>query len=192
MKSVTSRGAGPRAAYRNGRNRFAPRCSYDSMNRAKQTKAKQERIIEAVRHGLEGDSAVEFIHQGGYAMTQAGIARHLRLMGGRGRIQELVAEGLTNIDILARCFPEEDLSDLDVPPPSQGELFEEEAVATPHPSRVSGGIPLYETAKLTVRVPADLYEAIRLAAKVEGKTQNQLIVDILTSTLSKMPGPVGE
>jgi len=148
--------------------------------------------VEAVRHGFEGDSAVEFVHQCGFAMTQAGIARHLRAMGGRGRIQELVAQGRSNVEILEACFPDEDLSDLVRTPPSQGELFADEVAPPSTVPLDSPHAPLYETAKLTVRVPADLYEAIRVAAKIEGKTQNQLIVDILTSALSRMPHPVGE
>ena len=39
--------------------------------------AKQERIIEAVRQDLEGDAAVEFVRQNGFAMSSAGVARHL-------------------------------------------------------------------------------------------------------------------
>ncbi|MCC6696152.1 MAG: hypothetical protein IT365_11035, partial [Candidatus Hydrogenedentes bacterium] len=76
----------------------------------KQTQAKQERIIEAVRHGLEGVGAVEFIQKNGFAMTTAGIAKNLRAMGGRGRVQELINEGKTNIEIMQLCFPEADLS----------------------------------------------------------------------------------
>ncbi len=162
------------------------------MTKIKQTRAKQERIIEAVRYGLEGDSAVEFIHQNGYAMTQAGIARHLRIMGGRGRIQELIAEGKSNIEILKGIFPKDDFTELERMPPSQGELFGEEVLTRSMLPFKSGNAPLYETAKLTVRVPADLYEAIRLAAKAENKTQNQLIVDILTSALSEMPSRIGK
>ena len=79
---------------------------------AKQTNAKLERVVEAVRQGLEGDAAIEFIHQSGFAMTPAGIARHLRRMGGRGRIQELIDEGLTNVKILRTCLPEADLSQI--------------------------------------------------------------------------------
>ena len=158
------------------------------MTKATQTKAKQERVIEAVRHGLEGDAAVEFIHQSGYAMTQAGIARHLRAMGGRGRVQELIAEGKSNLDILKRAFPEEDFSEFERIPPSQGELFGEQAAAASANFLQQTGVPLYETAKLTIRIPAELYEAIRLACKAENKTQNQLIVEILTKALSQMPG----
>ncbi len=153
------------------------------------TQAKQERIIEAVRHGLEGMAAVEFIQNSGFAMTTAGIARNLRAMGGRGRVQELVNDGKTNIEIMQLCFPEEDLSHLHPEPPSQQELFEGAAStrrSTVVPFRDD---PLYETRKMSIKVPADLYEAIRLAAKAEGKSQNELIVDVLTSALSRIPGP---
>ena len=154
-----------------------------------QTQAKRERIVEAVRHGLEGDTAVGFVHQSGYAMTAAGIARHLRAMGGRGTIHDLIDQGLTNVEIIQTCFPDADLSELKAAPPTQGELFGVEVVASAAlPPPASTDAPLYETTKVSLRVPADLYEAIRLAAKVEKKTQTQLIVEILTSALSQMPG----
>ncbi|HPG69815.1 MAG TPA: hypothetical protein PLO37_23445 [Candidatus Hydrogenedentes bacterium] len=157
------------------------------MLKTKQTRAKQERVIEAVRLGMEGDAALEFLHENGYAMTPAGIARHLRVMGGRGHIQELIAEGKSNAEILEETFPDEDLSGVAVAPPSQGELFDAAEVL---PSAEHSGptdAPLYPTTKLTIHVPADLYEAIRLASKAEGKTHNQLIVDILTTALSRLP-----
>ena len=154
-----------------------------------QTRAKQERVIEAVRHGLEGLAAVEFIQQNGYAMTPAGIAKHLRSMGGRGHIQELIRSGKTNFEILQGCFPEDDLSHMKPVPPSQEELFAQHGGAlpprgvSPHPENV------YEMRKMAIKVPADLYEAIRIASKAEGKNQNDLIVDVLTSALSRVPHP---
>ena len=155
----------------------------------KQTQAKQERVIEAVRHGLEGLAAVEFIQNSGFSMTSAGIARNLRSMGGRGRVQELIKEGKTNLEIMQLCFPDADLAHLRPEPPSQQELFGEG-----HATRRSTVVPfrddpLYETRKMSIKVPADLYEAIRLAAKAEGKSQNELIVDVLTTALSRIPGP---
>ncbi|HEO70900.1 MAG TPA: hypothetical protein ENN80_06510 [Candidatus Hydrogenedentes bacterium] len=162
------------------------------MAKSKQLRAKRERVIEAVRHGLEGDAALEFIHQNGYALTQSGLARHLRTMGGRGRVQELIAVGKSNVEILQECFPEDDLSELRATPPSQQELFDEDEVVnsmTPFPGT---NAPLYATAKLTIRVPAELYEAVRIASRAEGKTQNQLIVDILTWALSRMPESMPE
>jgi hypothetical protein len=149
----------------------------------KQVRAKQERIIEAVRRGLEGDAALEFIHQSGFAMTTSGIARHLRGMGGRGHVQELLQQDFSNVEILAQIFPEDAPDDLPPERPNQQELFDEEADALPF----SSDTPLYDTRKLSIRIPSDLYEAIRLAARGEGKSQNELIVDILTSALSRMP-----
>lgn len=151
-----------------------------------QARAKQERIIEAVRRGLEGDAAIEFVCQSGYAMNTASIARHLRSLGGRGHIEQLISEGKSNIEILQLCFPEEDIVRLPAAPPTQFELFEEEArpmtpLGEPEDS------PLYETVKLTVHLPADLYEALRMAARAENRTRNEIIVDILTSALSQMP-----
>ena len=72
-----------------------------------QQRAKQERIIEAVRHGLEGDAAVDFVHQSGFAMTRAGVARHLGSMGGIVKVQEAIAEGKSNLDILHDAFPDD-------------------------------------------------------------------------------------
>lgn len=153
----------------------------------KQLRAKQERVIEAVRHGLEGEAAVEFVRESGYAMTMPGIARHLRAMGGRGRIQELIDAGYSNVDILEQVFPEEDFSHLRSAPPMQAELFEDKLI----PGEIEGedfsDSPLYDTRKMAIKVPADLFEAIRLAAKAEHKSQNQLIVEILTAALSQMP-----
>ena len=157
---------------------------------AKQALAKQERIIEAVRHGLEGNVAVEFIRMNGYAMTVAGVARHLRMMGGRGRVQELIQAGMSNIEILETCFPRADLSELKAEqPPTQGELFAEQQFS--HQSarfRPSKALP-FETTKITLKIPTDLHTAIRLAAEAEHTTQNQLIVKILTSALAQMPKP---
>lgn len=155
------------------------------MPMARQTKEKQERIIEAVRQGLDGDGAVEFIRQNGYAMTTAGVARHLRNMGGRRRIEEFIEQGLSNLQIMESCFPEADLSDFNAQAPSQGDLFQEELATARGP--LHPDTPLYATTKLSIRVPSELYEAIRGAAQGEGKSQNQLIIDILTSVLSRMP-----
>lgn len=152
-----------------------------------QISTKHERIIEAVRRGLEGDSAVSFIRECGYAMTTRGIARHLHSMGGRGKIQELIAAGLSNREILERVFPEGDISQLNLPPPEQTYLFDEGPGETEPEETDSLDTPLYETRKMAIKVPADLFEAIRLAAKAENKSQNSLIVEILTAALSQMP-----
>lgn len=148
---------------------------------------KQERIIEAVRRGLEGDNAVEFIRQSGYAMSSAGIARHLRTMGGRGAVLELIEAGKTNAEVLHVCLPDVDMDELPHEPPSQTELFVGERPSRGITPLELQDTPLHETRKMTVTVPAELYEAIRLAAKGEGLSKSQLVVDILTSALSDMP-----
>ena len=155
----------------------------------KQAHQKQERIIEAVRQGLEGDEAVTFVHESGYALTPAGFARHLHRMGGWAKVQTLIQEGHSNLEILQACFPEEDLQGLHEKPPTQEDLFPAEAAAPPG-RRPRKDLPLYETTKMSIKVPADLYEALRLAAKAERKTQNQLVVEILTAALSRMPGEI--
>lgn len=155
---------------------------------SKQTRAKQERVIEAVRQGLEGESAVEFIRQSGYAMTLTGIARHLRSMGGRGAVAALIEDGKSNIEIMEICFPDASHDDLPMePPPSQPDLFVTEPPAGEPGSPKKRTVHIYETRKMSIKVPADLYDAIRIAAKAEGLSQNQLIVDILTSALSRAP-----
>ena len=146
---------------------------------------KQERIIEAVRQGLEGDAAVEFLHESGFAMSRAGIARHLKALGGWARIGDLIEQGKTNVEIVAICSPQRKTSSK--AEPSQGELFgPEKPVASPDLADARRA-EMFETRKMAIKVPADLYEAIRLAAKAEGKSQNQLIVDALTAALSQIP-----
>lgn len=150
------------------------------------THAKQERVVEAARHGLRGPEAVEFLHQSGYAMTEAGLERHLKKLGGYGRVRELIESGLSNMDVLATALPDADLRDVPVEPPTQPELFE---APEHHESDeiIDPDAPVFETAKMAIKVPADLYEAIRLAARAEGKSRNDLIVEILTAALSRMP-----
>jgi len=46
---------------------------------------------------------------------------------------------------------------------------------------------MFDTRKIALRLPSDLYEAIQLAAHAENTSKNQLIVDILTSALAQMP-----
>lgn len=140
---------------------------------------KQERVIEAVRRGLEGDAALEFVHRSGFALTQASIARHLRSMGGRRRVQELLESGKTNAEVLEICFPGEDFSELHSQAPEQGDLFGEpvDVALTPE----------YGTRKMTVEMPEDLYEALRIAARIEGKSRNDLIAEILRTALSRIP-----
>jgi len=156
-----------------------------------QTRAKQERVIEAVRQGLEGDAAVEFVCQSGYAMTSSAIARNLRIMGGRAKILDQIAEGKSNWEILQTCFPDDAMLRFPPQPPTQIDLFGDhrsrETLAGP-----PGEMPLYETTKMSVTVPVDLYEALRIAAKAENKTRNEIVVEILTSALSQMPKPMAE
>jgi len=150
-----------------------------------QTRQKQERIIEAVRLGLEGDAAVEFLCRNGYATTSASIARHLRQLGGRKTVEKLIEEGKSNAEVLQAAFPGESPAVVPHKPPRQRELFDAPPAAPPR--LLGADVPLYETTKLTLRLPRDVYEAVRVAAKAENKPQNQLIVDILTAALSRMP-----
>jgi len=151
-----------------------------------QAQQKQERVIEAVRCGLEGDDAVEFIRQSGFAMTPSGIARHLRKLGGRGNIVALIAAGRSNLEILQTVYTEID-ADLEAAHvPSQQELFAENPPGPKVPENLLHHQDLFESTKITLKLPNDLHEALRLAAKAENTTQSQLIVDILTSALSRM------
>ena len=153
--------------------------------RAMQTRARQESIIEAVRQGLEGDAAVEFVCRSGYAINTAAIARHLRAMGGRGHILELIRNRKTNSEILHLCLGDAPVEEAAPASPKQEDLFPQPHVSDSTP--LPDGRPLYETTKVSLRLPSDLFEAIRLAARAEGKSQNQLVVDVLTSALSRMP-----
>ena len=150
-----------------------------------QVRQKQERVVEAVRLGLEGDAAVEFLCSSGYAMTSPSIVRNLRMLGGRKAIEDLISQGMSNGEVLQATFPQDAAYPIPHQPPTQRELFQPLAAAGPLVE--NDDIPLYETTKLTIRIPRDLYEAIRIASKAENKPQNQLIVDILTAALSRMP-----
>lgn len=154
-------------------------------------RAKQERIIETIRRGLEGDAAVEFLHNAGFATTQAGIVRNLRLMGGRGHVQELIERGLSNDDILEQCLPHDATQQAFRSLPHQADLFPDQPAHAnalrEDDNALPPDIPLYEMTKMTLRLPADLYEAIGMAARAESKTRNDLVVEILTSVLSRMP-----
>lgn len=164
------------------------------MDLTEQAIAKKERVIEAVRQGLEGDAAVEFIQQSGHAITPTGIARHLRRLGGRAHVQELIEAGKTNLEIIELFHPEANLEPFRNEP-SQGELFHREEAAAFPPKTESphaGDAPLYETTKMTLRLPSDVYEAVRLAAKAENKTHNDLVIEILTAALARMPLRPGE
>lgn len=147
------------------------------------TRQKQERVIEAVRLGLDGDDAVSFIQQSGYAITSVAIARHLRAMDGRGKVQELIEAGNSNIAILEMFFPPEELKDVERPEPAQPELFAEKPTLAYRPAAQAE----FSSTKLTVTMPNDVHFALKLAAKVEGKSRSELIVEILEAALSKMP-----
>jgi len=157
------------------------------MNKHAMTTEKQERVIEAVRRGLEGDAAVAFIRNSGYAMSPVGIARHLKSLGGRAAVEELIAEGRGNIEIINLLNPEADTGALPVPEPSQQELFVDLTAGDHGPALDDLERGGFESTKMTLRLPTDVYEALRLAARAENRTQNELIVEILTSALSQMP-----
>jgi len=157
---------------------------------ASQVKAKQERIVEALRLGLDGERAVGFVRENGYAMTTRGMNRHLGALGGSEQVLRLIGEGFSNDQVLQRCLPEDEELQAKVIPPNQPALFEEEE---PEPTTVPLRKPrsiAFEHTKLTLNMPNDLYAAIKMAAYAEGKTRTQLVVDILTHTLSRLPGPL--
>ena len=160
-----------------------------SLNRAK-----QERVIEAVRHGLEGDAALSFVHESGFKLNAAGITRHLRAMGGRGRISALIHDGKSNHEILAEIFPnDDDVVALPQPAPNQTDFFDD----TPATTVVNFGRVIaaqFETTKMTLVLPNDVYQALRAASRAEGKSRNDVVVDVLTSALARMPAlePLGD
>jgi len=154
----------------------------------RQTKAKQERIIEAFRQGLDGEVAVRFVRESGFAMTALGLARLAGKLGGRDNVLRLIEDGYSNDQVLQRCLPEDEHLQAEAIPPNQPPLFVEETPPVPALSAVPRSIA-FEHTKLTLRVPNDLYAAIKLAAHAEGKSRTDLVVDILTRSLSSMPGP---
>ncbi len=153
---------------------------------AKQTVLKQERIIEAIRRDLPEDQAVVFVQSSGYAMTPTAYRRHLKRMGGRENVERLIRSGKSNREIMEFLFPEANLTELPLQPPVQGQLFVDLTVAGPTEPEPPDS-PVYDTVKLTLHLPADVYEALRLAARAEGKTQNRLITELLTTALSQGP-----
>ena len=139
----------------------------------RQTDGKRERMVEAVRLGFEGDAAVAFIHTSGHVVTSAGIARHLRALGGRGEVLKQIKAGKSNEEILAGVTPSGDRSKVSAPS------------AQPRPAPTED--ELFPTRKITLRISTDLYEAIRVASRVTGLSQQQVIVDTLTRGLSQIP-----
>ncbi len=156
------------------------------MQRMRHAK-KDERIVEAVRRALEGAAAVDFLRSCGYALTGPGIARHLREFGGRGRVAGLIAEGRTNEEVLDACLPAGSGAAAPLMAPEQGSLFESGDAAYDGPTEKDSS--LFPTTRLTIRVPSDLYAALRLAAHAEKKGVNQAIVDTLTWAMSRLPNP---
>ncbi|MBX3180191.1 MAG: hypothetical protein KF886_22815 [Candidatus Hydrogenedentes bacterium] len=154
---------------------------------ATQAQQKQERIVEAVRQGLEGEDAVDFVRQSGFAVTVAGVARLLRKLGGKGQIVELIKAGNDNWTILQSAYPDEELEHIAVLPPSQCDLFYENPSAPRVPESLLHHQDLFESTKITLKLPNDLLEALKFAARAEKTTQTQLIIDILTSAMSQMP-----
>ena len=52
--------------------------------------------------------------------------------------------------------------------------------------------PEYGSRKMTIEIPEDSYEALRIAARIEGKSRNDLIAEILRTALSRIPPRPGE
>lgn len=147
---------------------------------SRQSSVKQERVVESVRLGLSGEAAVDFIHQCGYAINESSIERVLKTMGGKTRVLNLLEKGLSNVEAIQVCIPDADLSELN----DQTSLEE----TTPQADAFSGeDAPIYPTTKMSLKIPSHLYEAIRAAAQAEGKTHNELIVNILSARLGRSP-----
>lgn len=152
---------------------------------AGQSTVKRERIIEAVRQGLCGEAIVDFVRTSGHALSGTGFERHLAKMGGLDQVKTYVDSGLSNVEILTTCFPELDLEDLEKVIVSVTPFRSISPALRRGAGRVE--LPEFATTKLTLTIPSELYEAIRAAAQGEGTSQNQLIVDLLTTALSRMP-----
>lgn len=155
----------------------------------KHAHGKQERIIEAVRQGLEGEAAVELVRECGYALTGPAMVRHLRHMGGRRKIAALIAEGKNNIEILEALCPEEEFHPVLLEHPAQGDLFSSDPFGPQSLPFLPKHAELFETTKLVVHLPNEVYEALRLYAHAEKKSRNEAVVDLLTSALSRLPHP---
>lgn len=139
-------------------------------------------IVEAVQQHKEGDEAVAFLHEHGCPMSSPAIARALRGLGGRGEVEGQIAEGRTNEEIANRPA-----SGGRSKTAAQHELF---GRAESNARRTREERSLYPTTKMTLTLPSDLFEAITLAARGERKSKNKLVVDLLTSALSRMPDPI--
>jgi hypothetical protein len=139
-------------------------------------------VVEVVRQGKSGDDAVLFLQERGCRMSSGAIARALRGLGGRGEVERQIAEGRTNEEI-ADSSPQSARSERG----GRRELFDS---AENDALKTGDERPLYPTTKMTLTLPSDLFEAITLAARGERKSKNKLVVDLLTSALSRMPDPI--
>lgn len=147
---------------------------------SRQSSVKQERVVEAVRQGLSGEAAVDFIHHCGYAINESSIERVLKTMGGKVRVLNLLDKGLSNVEAIQVCTPDADLSEL------KDQAPEPETAPQANPFSEDDA-PIYPTTKLSLKIPSHLYEAIRAAAQAEGRSQNELIVNILGAKLGRSP-----
>lgn len=154
-----------------------------------QTEAKRDRVVEAVRRGFEGDAAVEFVQQSGFAMSVAGLARHLRALGGRERVLKLVERGFSNEEIMEGSMAHSESRTRKVAPRKLDTI---KSSLRPTDERRISDDALFPTKRLSINVPTELYEAIRLAARTEGKTQSQLISELLIAALSRMSPDIEE
>lgn len=150
---------------------------------------KLERIVETVRRRLEGDAAVAFVHESGHRVTPLGMVRFLRSMGGRAAIQERIDQGKGNVEILQELFPSSRAGRLRVPPPVQQDLFSTVDLSSEPLYAPGHADDEFDTTRMTIRLPNDVYHALTLAARVEGVSRNQLLVDLLTAALSRMSPP---
>lgn len=155
----------------------------------RRAEAKRDRVVEAMRRGFEGDAAVEFVQQSGFAVSVAGLARHLRTLGGRDRVLKLVQQGLSNEEIMERSISQNETRRRKAVPRKLGEA---KTSSNRSEERRIVDDALFPTKRLSLNVPTELYEAIRLAARTEGKTQSQLISELLISGLSRMSPDVSD
>ena len=153
----------------------------------KQIRRKQERCIEAVRQRLENEDALAFIHECGFAMTESEMLRHRQSFGGREVILLRIGENKSNVKILSSHFQKEDFSDRNIEVSHQDDLFAKNPTATGTIPFAKDSTEEFETTKITLGIPSDLYQALRMASKAEGKNKTQLIVEILAVAMSRLP-----
>ena len=152
----------------------------------KQTFEKLDRILETVRRQLEGDDAVAFVHESGHRITPQGMVRFFRSVGGRSAVAKRIQEGMSNVEILYDVFP----SFAGKRPPLAAPVQQDLVDLSGEPLYAAGyGDEDFESTRLTIRLPNDVYRALGMAAKMEGVPRNQLIVDLLTGALGRMSPP---